>query len=94
MAELGNLNMELSLYFIWVHGIRGYRDLADLLAIDRGQKYSQTINYLRCCLPFAVLCSAVKCICGSWLSVYDPVLERLDVTVFLAKSYSLLTDCI
>ena len=63
-----------------------YRRLADLLATHWGQEYSQTINWLRCCLSFALLRCAIMCIRGSRSSTHRPVLGPLDLSVVLAES--------
>ena len=63
-----------------------YRRLADLLAIHWGQVYSQTINWLRCRLSFALLRCAIMCIRGSRSSTHRPVLGPLDLSVVLAES--------
>ena len=63
-----------------------YRHLADLLTTHWGQDYSSTINWLRCCLSFALLRSAVLCIRGSRSSVHNPVLGPSDLSVVLAES--------
>ena len=42
-----------------------YGCLADLLATHWGQEYSQTINWLRCRLSFALPRYAIMCILGS-----------------------------
>ena len=47
-----------------------YRRLADLLAIHWGQVYSQTINWLRCRLSFALLRCAIMCIRGGRSSTH------------------------
>ena len=46
-----------------------YRRLVDLLATCWGQEYSQTINWLRCRLSFALLRCAIMCIHRSRSSV-------------------------
>ena len=63
-----------------------YRRLADLLATHWGQQYSQTINWLRCRLSFALLRCAIMCIRGSRSSTIRPVLGPLDLSVVLAES--------
>ena len=63
-----------------------YRHLADLLATHWGREYSQTINWLRCRLSFALLCCAIMCISRIRSSVYHPVLGPLDLSVVLAES--------
>ena len=63
-----------------------YRRLADLLATHWGQQYSQTINWLRCRLSFALLRCAIMCIRGSRSSTHRPVLGPLDLSVVLAES--------
>ena len=63
-----------------------YRRLADLLASHWGQEYSQTINWLRCCLSFALFRCAIMCIRGSRSSTHRPVLGPLDLSVVLAES--------
>ena len=63
-----------------------YRCLADLLATHWRQEYSQTINWLRCCLSFALLRCAIMCIRGSRSSTHHPVLGPLDLSVVLAES--------
>ena len=63
-----------------------YRCLADLLATHWGQEYSQTINWLRCHLSFALLRCAIMCIHGSRHSAHCPVLGPLDLSVVLADS--------
>ena len=63
-----------------------YRCLADLLATQWGQQYSQTINWLRCRLSFALLRCAILCIHRSRSSAQHPVLGPLDVSVVLAES--------
>ena len=45
-----------------------YRRLADLLATHWGQQYSQTINWLRCRLSFALLRCAIMC--DPWKQVF------------------------
>ena len=63
-----------------------YRCLANLLASQWGQEYSQTINWLRCHLFFALLRCVVMCIRGSRPSTHRPVLGPLDFSVVLAES--------
>ena len=63
-----------------------YRCLADLLATYWGQEYSQTINWLKCRLSFALLRCAIMCIRGSRSSTHRPVLGPLDLSVVLAES--------
>ena len=64
-----------------------YRCLADLLATHWGQEYSQTINWLRYRLSFALLvvllCVSVEA-AGS--STHCPVLGPLDLSVVVAES--------
>ena len=64
-----------------------YRCLADLLATYWGQQYSQTINWLRCRLSFALLGCAIMCIRGSRSSTHRPVFGPLDLSVVLAESW-------
>ena len=63
-----------------------YRHLADLLATHWGQEYCQTINWLRCCLSFALLRCATLCIRGSRSSAHHPALGPQDLSVVLAES--------
>ena len=63
-----------------------YRRLADVLATNWEQEYSQTINWLRSCLSFALLCCAILYICGSRSSAHHPVLSPLDLSVVLVES--------
>ena len=65
-----------------------YRRFSDLLATHWGQEYSQTINWLRCHLSFALLRCAIMCIRGSrsMSSTHSPVLGPLDFSVVLAES--------
>ena len=87
------LNMEFSPHWFFTStGSMGceatvfYRHLADLLATHWGQEYSQTINWLRCRLSFALLRCAIMCIRGSRYSTHRPVLGPLDLSVVLAES--------
>ena len=63
-----------------------YRHLADLLVTHWGQQYSQTINWLRSRLSFALLHCAILCIRRSRSSAHHPVLGPLDLSVILAES--------
>ena len=63
-----------------------YKRLADLLATHWGESYSLTIHWLRCCLSFALLWSAILCICGRRSSVHNPVRGPQDLSVILAES--------
>ena len=63
-----------------------YKRLVDLLATHWGQEYSQTINWLKCCLSFTLLRCAIMCIRGSRSSAHRPVLGPLDLSVALAES--------
>ena len=64
-----------------------YRHLADLLDTHWEQDYSQTINWLRCHLSFALLCCAIMYIHGSRSSVHHPVFRPLDLSVFLPENW-------
>ena len=56
-----------------------YKRLASLLAIKRDeQSYSQMLNWLRCCLSFSLLRSAIQCIRGARSSFH-----LLDHTVLM-----------
>ena len=61
-----------------------YKCLADLTT-HWGQPYSTTIHCLRCCMSFALLCSAILHIrCRS--SIHNPVVGPPDLSVVLAES--------
>ena len=45
-----------------------YKRLASLLSNKWGDSYSVTLGWLRCCLSFSMLCSAIACIRGAWSS--------------------------
>ena len=52
-----------------------------------GQQYSQTINWLRCRLSFALLHCAILWICGSRSSAQHPVLGPLDLSVICHRNF-------
>ena len=49
-----------------------YKRLADRLSVKRDKPYSMTMGWLRCCLNFALLHSAILCIRGSRSSKHNP----------------------
>ena len=52
-----------------------YRRMADLLSRKRDKPYSVKMGWLRCCLNFALLRSAILCIRGSRSSQHHPFQE-------------------
>ena len=52
-----------------------YKRLADSLSRKRDKTYSVTMGWLRCCLNFALLRSAILCIRGSRSSRHYPLQE-------------------
>ena len=42
-----------------------YKRLASCLAMKWDQSYSSTLSWLRCCLTFSLLCSAIQCVRGA-----------------------------
>ena len=50
-----------------------YKRLAEKLSIKQEEHYSVVMGWLRCCLPFALLCSTILCILGSRSSRGHPV---------------------
>ena len=64
-----------------------FRCLADLLTTHWGQEYSQAINWLRCCLSFALLRCVILCIHGTGSSAHHPVPGPLDLSVVFAESW-------
>ena len=82
-------------YYLWICASNHFstvrfvfeeRRHTNLLATHWGQQYSQTINWLRCRLSFALLRCAIMCIRGSRSSTHRPVLGPLDLSVVLAES--------
>ena len=49
-----------------------YKRLADRLSEKRDKPYCMTMGWLRCCLNFALLRSAILCIRGSRSSKHHP----------------------
>ena len=53
-----------------------YKRLANLLSSKINQPYSKTINWLRCQLSFALLCSAIQCIRSSHVrAIFTPQID-------------------
>ena len=80
----------IGLYFYYWHGTWGYCILqmfswSTCHSLGTGV-YNQTINWLRYCLSFVLLCGAILCIRGSRSSAYHPVLGSLHLSVVLAES--------
>ena len=56
-----------------------YKRLASLLADKWDQPYSQTMNWLRCRISFALLRSAIQCICGACSSHGHAIFSPVDL---------------
>ena len=56
-----------------------YKRLASLLADKWDQPYSQTMNWLRCRISFALLRSAIQCIRGARSSRGHAILSPVDL---------------
>ena len=56
-----------------------YKRLTSLLADKWDQPYSQTINWLRCRISFALLRSAIQCIRGARSSCGHAILSPVDL---------------
>ena len=55
-----------------------YKRLASMLSEKRGISYSQTINWVRCRLSFALLRASILSVRGSQSSRYHPVAESMQ----------------
>ena len=59
-----------------------YKRLASLLANKEDSPYGQTMNWLRCCLSFSLLRSAIQCIRGARSPYYVPdCSEPVDLVI-------------
>ena len=47
-----------------------YKRLAAMIAEKNNKSYSKTIHWLRCCLSFSLLRSAIYVACGVWHGIY------------------------
>ena len=56
-----------------------YKRLASLLFEKRSQSYSQTLEWLRCCLSFTLLRSAIQCIRGTRSTVHRATHQPTDL---------------
>ena len=61
-----------------------FRRLASLLSIKRDEHYSKTILFIRCQLGFALLHSAVRCLCGT-RSKFTPGLANTNIDLALSE---------
>ena len=52
-----------------------YKRLADLISHKQGKPYSVVMGWLRCCLSFAILRSAILCLRGTRSSFGQPINE-------------------
>ena len=95
VIKLGTLSIwslhSIGLYFNW-WGHCILQALNWSAATYWGQEYSQTINWLRYYLSFALLCCDIMYICGSRSSVHHAVLGPLDLSVVLAESRLTITQ--
>ena len=61
-----------------------YKPLADMLSHKHEKSYSVVMGWVRCRLNFALLCSAILCIQGTWSS-FDPPVHEQSLTLASVK---------
>ena len=85
--EKWSMPLSLQLFWLPLHGglaneaTAFYKRLASLLAKKWGDDYSVVLGWLRCCLSFSLLRSAIQCIRGarSSIGVYTRTPQSVDL---------------
>ena len=56
-----------------------YKRIAELLSIKRNSEYAATLTWMRCCLSFASLRSAIACIRGTRKRIHQQKTKNFDL---------------